>query len=193
VSAVLLRRWERLTAQTEISAERINDDLARITVRVSNTSDLQVNDDNDARATAVRHALVSTHLVLTVADGRWLSLADPPEDARDAAATCSNVGLWPVLVGEPGDDLTILASPIILEDHPRVAPESAGELFDSTEIDEILSLRILALTDAEKEEMRSADPRTREMLERTESLSDDAMLRLHGAIRELRPTRGQSP
>ena len=95
-----------------------------------------------------------------------------------------------MLVGEPGESDTVLASPIILEDHPQVAPESSGDLFDATEIDEILSLRILALTDDEKDEMRSADARARALLDRTEALTGDDMMRLHGTIREIRPVLG---
>ena len=123
--------------------------------------------------------------------GAWLSLADPPADAVEAAARCRNVGLWPVLVGEPGASDTVLASPIILEDHPQVAPESSGDLFDATEIDEILSLRILALTDEEKAEMRAADARARALLDRTEALTGDDLMRMHGTIREVRPVIGE--
>ena len=100
-----------------------------------------------------------------------------------AASSCFNDGLWPVLVGAAGERHTMLASPIILEDHPRVAPESPGDLFDGGEVDELLALSVLSLTDAEKAEMRASDPRTREILERTEALTRDDLLRLHGAWR----------
>lgn len=192
ITALLVRSWEPLAAEVKVSASRVSSELYRVSVLIGNSSDLEQGGGDD-RDLALRRALVATHVVLNVEGGHWLSLADPPPDAVEAAQACRNIGMWPVLVGEPGDDQTILASPIILEDHPRVAPESAGELFDSTEIDEILSLRILALTDDEKAEMRSADPRTRAMLERTEALSEEAMLRLHGTIRELRPARGREP
>ena len=77
---------------------------------------------------------------------------DPPESLRVVAARCRNIGGWPVLVGEEGRRDTVLFSPIIIYDYPRIAPESAGDLFDATEIDEILSLRIMTLTDEEKAE-----------------------------------------
>jgi hypothetical protein len=89
-----------------------------------------------------------------------------------------------VLAGEPGQRDTVLSSPIILEDHPRIAPESPGDLFDGGEIDALLTLNILSLTEAEKAEMRDGDPRAREILERTEALSEEQLMRLHGAIRE---------
>ncbi|MBO0703460.1 MAG: hypothetical protein J2P38_11040, partial [Candidatus Dormibacteraeota bacterium] len=92
---------------------------------------------------------------------------------------------WPVLVGDPGTADVMLASPIILEDHPRVAPESPQDLFDATEIDEILSLRILTLSDAEKAELRRTDARAAALLERTESLTPEEFLRLHGTLRDV--------
>jgi hypothetical protein len=83
----------------------------------------------------------------------------------------------------------MLASPIILEDHPRIAPESPGDLFDGGEIDQMLVLNILSLTDEEKEEMRASDPKAREILERTEGLTNEQLMALHGTIRELRYVR----
>jgi len=89
-----------------------------------------------------------------------------------------------VPVGEPGDRRTMLSSPIILEDHPRVAPESPGDLFDGGEIDQLLTLSILALTDEERAEMVASDPRARDILERTEALTPEELMALHGTIRE---------
>jgi len=100
-------------------------------------------------------------------------------------AACSNLGTWPVLVGEGPIDDTMLSSPITLYDRPHVAAESAGDLFDGTEIDEILTLRILTLTAAEREEVVRTDPRARALLERTEALGEDELLALHGAWRDL--------
>ena len=78
-----------------------------------------------------------------------------------------------------GDD-AMLSAPIILSDHPRIAPESPGDLFDGGEIDGLLALNILALTDEEKAEMRDADPRTRAILERTENLTREQLWKLSG-------------
>ena len=85
----------------------------------------------------------------------------------------------------------MLASPIILYDYPSIAPESTGNLFDATEIDEILSLRILTHTDEEKREMRESDDRVRELLERTESMPDEQFIKLHGILRGLGPVKGE--
>ena len=106
-------------------------------------------------------ALVSTHPFggrRTAGSSRRI---DPPEHYRAAAEACRNVGVWPVLVGEPGEHDTMLASPIILYDYPQIAPESPGDLFDGTEIDEILTLRIMTLTEEEQQAARGVDDRTR--------------------------------
>jgi hypothetical protein len=189
VAGALRRERRRLSAVVAVRAERTTDSLTRVSVIIRNTGAFRVDGDHD-RERAMRTSLVSTHAILVTRNGEWLSLADPPAEAADAAAACSNVGLWPALVGEPGTSDTVLASPIILEDHPQVAPESSGDLFDATEIDEILSLRILALTDDEKDEMRAADGRARALLDRTEALTGEDLMRMHGTIREIRPVRG---
>src|SRR6201999_2533260 len=118
--------------------------------------------------------------------GQFVSLLEPGEPFRRAGAECQNIGCWPVLVGEPGQRDTLLASPIILYDYPQIAPESAGDLFDGTEIDEILMLRIMTLTDEEKREMRGVDERARQLLERTEALPAEQLMKLHGAMRSVR-------
>jgi hypothetical protein len=84
----------------------------------------------------------------------------------------------------------MFCSPIILYDYPKIAPESEGDFFDGTEMDEMLTLRVLTLTDAEKQEMRNGDSRARKILERTEGLTSDALLKAHGVVRGLREIRG---
>ncbi|MEO8897933.1 MAG: hypothetical protein ABI473_04415 [Candidatus Dormibacter sp.] len=190
VAGALLRGHQPLTVAVDISAQRATDDIARVRVSITNVTPVTA-DAVASRGTAQQHSLLSTHVVLGAEDGTWLSLADPPPDAIEPAALCVNTGLWPILVDADGCDDTVLASPIILEDHPQVAPESAGELFDSTEIDEILSLRILTLTDEEKSEMRAADERARAILDRTEALTQDDFMRMHGTLRSPAPRTGE--
>ncbi len=118
---------------------------------------------------------------------------DPPAGLREAVAQCKNVGTWPVLVGDPGQRDAMLSSPIILYDYPQIAPESPGSLFDGTEIDEILTLRILTLSDEEKIEMAGTDERARQILERTDSLPPEQLMKMHGALRSLHPTNREMP
>jgi hypothetical protein len=186
IAGLLVREGTTISGVVEVVAQAVEDEAFKVTVLIRNTTLY------DARANSTReHALlsstVSTHTILGVQDGRFVSLLAPPERLGDAAASCKNIGTWPVLVGEEGQCDTMLSSPIILYDYPQIAPESAGDLFDGTEIDEILSLRILTLTDDEKREMSQSDDRARQMLERTESMPAEQFMKLHGVLRGLRP------
>jgi len=130
---------------------------------------------------ALFRSLLQTHTLLKAEGGSFLSLLDPPEQFRAVAAGCQNIGTWPVLIG-PASGQMMLAAPIILYDYPQIAPESPGDLFDGTEIDELLSLRIQTLTPAEKHAMSAAGPRARAVLERTDALTEDQLLNLHGRL-----------
>ena len=183
----VVRCQERVEGSIEIGMLAVRDGWSRVTVRISNTAAFEnphsYSASWTAREAALRRSLVSTHAILRAPGGEFASLLDPPADLRELAAECSNSGLWPVLAGEASPPDTMLASPIILYDYPQIAPQSAGALFDGTEIDEILSLRILTLTDDEKREMRETDPQARELLERTEALDPEQWLQLHGVMR----------
>ena len=170
------RSWEALAGDIEVRAEPVGDGLSRLTVEIANRTPWE----GGSRQEVLRRTFCSTHAVLRTARGNFVSLADPPAPLRDAAEGCRNEGTWPVLVGEPGSRDTLLSSPIILEDHPRIAPESPGDLFDGGEIYGLLTLSILSLTDAEQAEMRDADPRARAILERTQALTQDELMRLYG-------------
>jgi hypothetical protein len=183
--AAAVRSWRGLAGAVEVRAERIRPGLQRLSVEISNTTPFA----GGTREEALERTFCSTHTILRARGGAFVSCTDPPEALRAEVDACRNEGTWPVLVGEPGERHTMLSSPIILEEYPRVAPESPGDLFDGGEIDQLLTLGILSLTDEEKAEMRASDPRVREILERTEALSEEELIRLHGAIRELRVVR----
>lgn len=184
----VIRRSCDIQTQIEISAVQVEEHTFRLTLRVSNLADCQ----SQSRDDALMHSLASAHAVLQIKDGKFVSQIDPPEELRETASACQNVGVWPVLVGERESSNTMLGSPIILYDYPSVAPESQGDLFDATEIDEILILRILTLTDQEKEELRRSDERARRILERLESSPPEHLLELHGTIRGLQQSRGDA-
>jgi hypothetical protein len=180
-----LRGWVRITA------ELVRNEIFKITVLVENLA--AITSCEESRDQTLMRSLVSAHTVLGVTDGRFVSLIDPPEDLLELAQSCRNMGVWPVLVGAEGDRDSMLSSPIIMYDYPQIAPESPGDLFDGTEIDEILALRIMTMTDAEKHEMRHGDDRARKMLERTEALPMEHLMKLHGTLRELRPAEEETP
>ncbi|MFL9909396.1 hypothetical protein [Paraburkholderia sp. RL17-337-BIB-A] len=181
----LRRTRAALQGRVEVSAASVVAGVYRLKVRIVNETPLD-QARSLTRDAASLYALVSCHTVLTVERGTWVSSIDPPDDLAAASAACRNIGVWPVLVGEEQRPDTMLASPIILYDFPQIAPESAGDLFDATEIDEILTLRILTMTDEEKREMIATDERARALLARTEGLGAEQMQKLHGTLRQVR-------
>jgi hypothetical protein len=154
-------------------------DLFRVRVRVENHTDWA----GGQRPRMLRRSLIAAHTLLAVEDGRFLSLLDPPGWAADAVAGCRNLHTWPVLVGQH----TMLSSPIILYDHPEIAPESTADLCDATEIDELLLLRTMTLTDEEKRQARATDPRAAAIVDHADTIPAEIFERLHGAIRSIRP------
>jgi hypothetical protein len=204
----LLRERLPLDARLSVTAEPLPGPygVRRLRLRLENTThwsrfDSNASDGPEARdrpeATdrpeALRNALVAAHLVISVDGGAFISLIDPPEWARGYVESCEQVGTFPVLAGQPDDRSLVLAAPIILYDHPQVAPESASQFCDATEMDEMLTLRTLTLTDEEKRMVRGSDARAAALVHEVDNLPPELMDRLHGAIRSMtavaRPTR----
>jgi hydrogenase maturation protease len=196
IAGIIIRRQQAIEgaielkvhepAQSTSNSQSQKSRLFKINVRILNLTPLE-DAQGRSRDEALMLSLVSTHTILSVRGDEFVSLLDPPDSFREAAASCENTGTYPVLVGEQGTRDCMLSSPIILYDFPQIAPESAGELFDGTEIDEILTLRIMTLTDEEKREMRGVDERARQILERTEMLPAEQLMKMHGAMRSLYP------
>jgi hypothetical protein len=185
-AGAFVRSWRALGGAVQVGAAALEPGLHRLTVRIENESPFETG----TREEALKQTFCSAHTVLRAEAGAFVSLTDPPAALRDQAEACENVGTWPVLVGAEGDRTTMLSSPIILPDYPEIAPESPGDLFDASEIDQLLTLSILSMTDEERQEMKAADPKAREILERTEALSNEELMRMHGAIRETGLRRG---
>jgi hypothetical protein len=178
-------RWHAICGMIRMHAERVAGPYGalRLRVRLENHSTPQTA--LHARDDGLRQAMIGAHALIWVPGGRFLSMTDPPEWATAEVAACVNVGTWPVLAGPADCRDLLLSSPVILYDHPEVAAESAGELFDATEIDEILTLRTLALTDAEKQQARATDPRAAQIMDRLDGMPPEMLERMHGAIRYL--------
>jgi hypothetical protein len=139
------------------------------------------------REEVLRTSLIAAHTVFALSQGSFLSLTDPPQWAAPAVAGCVNEHTWPVLAGPESRNDLVLSSPIILADHPQLAPESTINLFDGLENDEILTLRTLVLTDDEKAEARATDPRAAGIIDAVDAMPPEILERLHGAIRSMRP------
>lgn len=208
----LVRRRAAVGATSTVRAERVEEDVYRLRIRTENTE--SAPDPRAARDEALRHALIATHTLIGGEGVEFVSLIDPPPGLEGHARDCRNAFTFPVLGGvsasaalRPRDaeiqpttreatttregtqhtGRTVLSAPIILPDHPQVAPESPGDLHDAAEIDEILTLRTLLLTDEEKREARATDRRAAEILDRVETMPPEVFSRLHGAIRSLVP------
>lgn len=181
----LVRTRRELHGAVTIDVDR-DDGLDRVSLTVVNTT-ARAADAPDATASS----MIGTHVIAEICGGRFVSLLEPPPNATAAAARCRHNRCFPVLAGAPGEDDLLLVSPIILYDHPQVAEQSEGGFFDSTEIDEILTLRVMTMTDEEKAQARATDPLAASIIERCDGMSPEAMQRLHGVLRD--PRAGSTP
>ena len=150
----------------------------RMTISVHNTTEVPEGLD---RTGALLHSLLSTHVVGRVAGGRFIS----PLEVQG----CENVNSWPVLATQADD--AVLGAAIMLPDHPQIAPESKGNLFDSTEIEEALLIHVLALSDEEREAAAEQDPAVRQMLERAAKTTPQELMDLHGRVQVADPRVGE--
>jgi hypothetical protein len=184
-----VRHREPISGLVRIVASRPDDEspFVKVAVTVENTTAWRRRGVH--RDDAMPLCLISVHTMLGVDDGRFVSLLDPPDDAARAAHACHSDGAYPVLIG---DDDVVLSSPIILYDHPEVAPQSPGDLYDSLEIDEILALRVMTLTDGEKSEARGTDPRAAAIIDRCDDMSPETLGALHGQMKPVRSSTGPS-
>lgn len=188
----LVRTRERLRGQVRVAWRKLEAPrpLLAVEVEVANLGSWDRSGAADtprtaARDLAARTSFAGAHLVARAHGGRFLSLTDPPAWAADAAEAAEHHRCWPVLLGaEGGPDDLVLVSPIILSDRPMVAPESPGDFFDATEIDEMLALRVRTLTDDEKAQARGTDPRAAEIVARCDTMTDGTLAGLHGVVRD---------
>jgi hypothetical protein len=176
----VVRKRQPLDGQINVEASWADGPgaLLKVAVTVENRTDSF--EPTLPREAAMHRSLLGVHTLLAVDDGELVSVLDPPEHAAEAVRGCASDGTFPVLVGR-----VVLSSPIILYDNPVIAPESGGDLFDATEIDEILGLRVLTLTDAEKDEARRTDPRAAAIIDRIEAMDPAGWAALHGTIRSI--------
>ncbi len=189
----VVRERRPVSGQVRVAAERLEGPYPLVRFRVEVANVTPWTGVGASRDEVVRRSLAAVHTLLAVRHGRFLSLIDPPDFAAGAVASCVNEGTWPVLIGDEGDRTVVLSSPITLYDYPEIAPESDGDMFDSTEIDEILALRVLTLTDEEKHEARGTDERAAAIIDRVDAMPPELFDKLHGAVRYLRAVTSPGP
>lgn len=172
----LVRQRHEVAAEVSVT---INADgpVDRVSMTVRNTGTPATGRDD-----AIARSLIGTH-VIAATDGVFVSLLEPTADARSAVDRCQHHRCFPVLAGPPGTTDLMLVSPIILYDHPEVAEQSRGALYDATEIDEILTLRVMTMTDEEKAQARATDPEAARIIDQCDGMTPEAMLDLHGVLR----------
>lgn len=198
-AGTLVRTWEPVRVGVVAHAEQPDSPYAvtLVALRVENQTPPhdQPPDDQSAadRPAWLRRALVACHVLLEVDGASFVSQLDPPEWARGFVGQCVNEGVFPVLAGPSDQSQVMLSSPIILYDHPELAPESESTFFDSLEIDELLSLRTLTLTDQERREARGTDPRVAALLREVDEMPEELWERLHGTVRYLDSVTGVAP
>jgi hypothetical protein len=182
--AAIRRRQEPLEGMIEIAVVVLSEELLKIRVVIFNRTPIAAAQCDDADSLIMR-TFASTHVVLRASGGEFISLLDPPAGIGAFAEQCVNIGVWPVLVGDQAlsrRDI-LLSSPIILYDYPQIASGSAGAFFDATEIEEMLALRVMTLSDSEKIEMRRTGETTCQILERAESTGAPELLKMHATMR----------
>ena len=178
----LVRERQEVRGLLTISSEP-DGDLRRVSVRVSNVGE-SVCGKADGKDSVIARSMIGTHIIAEVVGGQFVSLLEPPSAAADAVPRCTQHRCFPVLAGPPGTQDMLLISPIILYDHPEVAEQSNTALYDCTEIDEILTLRVMTMTDEEKAQARATDPRAAQIIDQCDAMSPEAMARLHGVLRD---------
>jgi hypothetical protein len=176
--------------RVRMRAELLGPELARVKLCVHNSTPIE-NPAEASRAEALRHSLLSAHPLLRVEGGRFVSPLERDGALGEAVAGCDPVNTFPVLA-EDGDR-AVLGAAIVLPEHPELAPESLGNLFDNTEIEEALLLHVQALSDSEREAISEQDPAVREMIERADSVKGDEMLGLHGRLTYTEPNANRRP
>jgi hypothetical protein len=158
-----------LALRLSLGAEELEPGAYEVVFRVDNRTLVSSGLD---RAGALARSLLSTLPIVKVTGGRFISVLE---------RSCRSVNTFPILATEADD--AMVGAAIVLPDHPEIAPESRGGLFDSTEIEEALLLHVHVLTDAEREEIeREDDPTVREMVARAAATTPEEIIALHGRV-----------
>lgn len=183
----LVRTRQPLHAVLNVDIEA-DGGLYRVAVEIANTAALAVD-----KHCAIATSLIGTHVIVEAVGGEFVSLLEPPDEAAAAVDRCRQHRCFPVLAGPPGECDLLLVSPIILYDHPEIAEQSGGHFFDSTEIDELLTLRVMTMTDDEKAQARATDPLAAELIDRCDAMPPETMARMHGVLRNPHRVDGLIP
>ncbi|WP_373143141.1 hypothetical protein [Mycobacterium marinum] len=187
----LLRQRREVRGELTVSSQS-DGDLRRVSLRLRNVGP-PVDPVTEGKDSVIARSMIGSHMIAEVIGGQFVSLLEPAPAAADAVSRCTQHRCFPVLAGPPGTQDLLLISPIILYDHPEVAEQSNTALYDCTEIDEILTLRVMTMTDEEKAQARATDPRAAQIIDQCDAMSPEAMARLHGVLRDPHAVSGLVP
>jgi len=171
---------EGLRALARLSAASDGPSRYTVELRVENATPFAARGAD--RAEALASSLLSTLPCLRLGEGRFAS-------PLDEGAALRSENTFPVLATAADD--VLLGATIMLPEHPQIAPESRGDLFDGTEIEEALLLHVLALSDDERASIERDDPVVRAMIERAAAATPREILALHGRITLSDPQPGE--
>jgi hypothetical protein len=191
VAGNMIIRQSAINGNVRVSAKPvgIHEEGYQITIKIANTTPVD-NPKQCSRDEIYFRSFLSANTILQAEKGKFISKTDPPQAWQEVNEACKNVNTWPVLIDK--DDKTMLSSPIVLYDYPEIAPESRGDMFDSTEIEEMLMLQVAALTDEEKKEVEQTDGKMKAMLERVRNTTPEELLKLHGGFKDIETRMNES-
>jgi hypothetical protein len=154
-AGVVARRPAMTEGKIEVKAQPLGGRLFKVSARLTNLTPFTEESmrDPDALLTCT---FVATHMLLKVRNGEFISLSRPAAAYGRAAEECTNIGTWPVLVGDEArcECDAMLSSPFMFGDYPKLASESVGALASGRQSAEILCLHTQTMAELEKVEMR---------------------------------------
>ncbi|MDQ6843719.1 MAG: hypothetical protein M3Z92_05095 [Bacteroidota bacterium] len=151
----------------------------RVIVFITNSTPVE-NANEISRDEISRQSFLSTNTILNTTTGEFISLQNPGEKWVSIIEQCQNKGTWPILIDE--NNKTLLSSPIIVYDYPKINPRSNGDLFDSLEIEEALILHFSVMSDEEKNKIAQSDEKLRSMLNKVGQVTPNEIINLHGGF-----------
>lgn len=164
-----------------LKTEKLDENLFKLTFKIENLAE-NTSFKNLSREEILPFSFVSAHTVFEIENGEFISVIEPLKEFKDYSQMLDNINCFPVLVGDKNLRNCVLSAPIILYDFPETAENSFDNFFDGLEIDELMVMNLLALTDKEKEEIKNTDAKTRKILEKIEKVSAEDLLKLHAKM-----------
>ncbi len=92
-TGVAIREWNEVSGSVDVTVSRCQDNVSKVSVAIRN---LTASGPQESRAEALKDSFLSTHTIIHLEDGEFISLLDPPANLKSLADACANSGTWPV-------------------------------------------------------------------------------------------------